>query len=1272
MNDNQFSAFTAVDDRFQQRNLTVDTDLIFRQTAENTSLSDFTQTGLEITAVDPLNGGRSLKLEHDSVTTKSFKQQFTIAPKFRGDRIFAVALVVSSEADPGNVTLKITDETGSPVDIIASEQIITDEDELTFVTSFRVPATCTELSYTIQALPQSGSPVTLIDDIVFRESTSSLLSTSVEVPADTEWESYTPTFQGLGTVTDISYEWRQVGEDIEIRGKHTTGTNTAVEARIGLPSGFTSSGTDKIPSIKLAGVLVYANNGASSGYVLIEPSATYMTLSYQSSGSAGLVKQLGSGFTNGQTQSIFAKFPCAGLTATKTKTIPLTQSSFIQEADSELKVYGYAGYGSTATRVLRFTTLQTADGDAVQYIADAVNGDRFVALKDGFYGITAYLGNSAASAARAQIAISKNATQLTTDAVSMPQTDVFLKVMQDNSVHAEVSTGSWSGPLKAGDIIRLHGDGNAPDTSYLGFSMTFAGKLKQVNVNPNSKIALPTSEVRFEGASSRGAVDVAIVRFDNIAKVRGDAFSIVNNANNGTVITVQKAGTLTVNVSLVANASPSGMFITRNLTNLTVSPTVASEILSAETGSASSSTSTSWKGDVAIGDVIRIATGNNPIAFAGNMLTLHHEEKEVAVAINNIQPQWSEEDAIVRVYGWNGFGAVNTAVVRFSSVDLNLGGKVSFTDDANLGSSFLIQEDGIYNLSCVATSNVNNDVAGFSIVKNITTSAAPSTLNCLAIIYDRSPTGTNERYLTGSVETKLLKGDVVRVTSASTILNGNNGIQFTITKVGKPNITAVDVTPFVQIPQPQKQNLVLANSPGFGSTNTLVRRFTNIQYSSGKDILRYEDSATLGASFTALKNCYVTFGYSEDGGITGQSLFNVVKNATTYTNVINTSSVEPGSGRHTVSGSIYLAAGEVLRPVVEIPARHVTSSSIVRFSITAEATSDQILTENEVISSDTLPFKFANSSEYNISTLPSSPIGTYITYTTGLNTTNVHTQTTGTNRPTQTDADMNTSGIRLFSRPYNAASLSGNPAYIAINIGKGLKGVRVFGYVGSAKSGNKVKPDQHAAYGTGSEIGAECLYDELTGIMLLDAATVWSSTITSRYWIDQTGNAQTSIYIVINASKNPALSGLNTFRSVAARGVSSTGQSIPNSGFHVVTYNAVKEYDTHGALNAATGVFTAPESGYYQASACSYFATATYAVGNSTYGTFFKNGVLTVVGNITYTDAAGSRDRTCPVSTGIYLNKGDTLDYRITNVRTAGATSLFAGTAFNYFSVHKT
>ena len=55
------------------------------------------------------------------------------------------------------------------------------------------------------------------------------------------WQSWTPTFNGLGTVTGIDFKWRQVGDSIQIKGAATSGTPTAATAYFTLPNSLSNN-----------------------------------------------------------------------------------------------------------------------------------------------------------------------------------------------------------------------------------------------------------------------------------------------------------------------------------------------------------------------------------------------------------------------------------------------------------------------------------------------------------------------------------------------------------------------------------------------------------------------------------------------------------------------------------------------------------------------------------------------------------------------------------------------------------------------------------------------------------------------------------------------------------------------------------------------------------------------------------------------------------------------------------------------------------------------
>jgi hypothetical protein len=127
--------------------------------------------------------------------------------------------------------------------------------------------------------------------------------------ADTAWAAYTPTFTGFGTVTGISFSWRRDGPDVLIRGICSTGTSTATEARLSLPSGLTASTLIGSP-LEVAGAMVRSDPGGYQGFILIEASATYVCFGQQN-GASGLTKQLGSAIGADQTMALWARIPLA-------------------------------------------------------------------------------------------------------------------------------------------------------------------------------------------------------------------------------------------------------------------------------------------------------------------------------------------------------------------------------------------------------------------------------------------------------------------------------------------------------------------------------------------------------------------------------------------------------------------------------------------------------------------------------------------------------------------------------------------------------------------------------------------------------------------------------------------------------------------------------------------------------------------------------------------------------------------------------------------------
>jgi hypothetical protein len=1204
------------------------------QTFDEVEASDFVQTGLVIVGTDTINGERSARLIHQVGTSpandQSFKQTITVDRKFRGNSM-QLSLAIQSTAAQGNVTLKVYDETNS-ANIIASEQITTGSQiisglstssgspvisgfnnvalnslkvgqrvtgsgiptdsiitavnssaltinidqnatasatvSLSFsdniarkLVNFTIPQNCASLSYTITALPESGSPETYIDDIIIELSEATLLETSVVTPNITAWQGYTPTLQGFGSPTNIEFEWRQVGENIEIRGKFIAGTTTAIEARVGLPAGSTSSDTSLIPSIQSVGHWLDGNPLVAPGLVLIEPSVNYITFGSGNGGNNSFSKLNGSAIhSSGATAfGLFASVPCSGLSATTTKTIPLTQSGLVQEDDSVLRASGNAGQVITSVVTNIPFIAQSNLGSAISW-----DGAIATVQKDGLYIFDGSVRTTGVNSG--QIFSYINGVQ-------------FLS-HSDNANAGVIVSFSGQVYLKKNDTLSFRLDSTLTLSNDASHNLTISrqGSLKQVSVNPNSKITIPTSELRFEGASTLGSTATVIVKFDTIAKLRGDAFTVESDSVLGTRITMKKAGKLDINASCSVFTNSSYLMITKNLTSLTVTPSVPSEIISASQVYATTAvTNVTGNLYVNVGDIIRIAATGVPAGDTRNVLNLSFQEQDISVSVTNTLPQFSESDSSVRVDTANGYGSTATKIRRFSNVRENIGADIEYVDSATNGASFTVKSAGIYNISYteVTSSESSGDFGISKNASNLTTNVQSLALSEVLALGATSTSVNNQNV---SWQGYLLAGDIIRPHSDATL----SGVTttFTMSKVGKPNVTGVDVTPFVNVPQPEIEAITHA-----ANASTLLDAASEYRFALGnlsttnKGIIRIEDDSTnTRTKFVANKRCTINLSCSASFSVVGWSLI-IYKNGSLFQ---VGSTVSTANFTSIVSSSFTLETGEFF----SIGGTNIATIDPLRLQITAEALSDQILTAPETFSTDTASLKYVvGTTDFatTVANLANASIGSYSTFLYPSGGSNSR-QITST-RPTQTDADMNTNGIQLFTRAYNAASTAAQPAAIAIQIGKGLKGKSIDLY----KSAGKVTAGaiDYSSLSSTAERGFTYKdYNELTGILFLDVGqSQLSSAGTSRdlVFIDQT--AQSSGYLVINASKSPALTGvpllqprIATLSDVKASGTS--GGTATSGSYQTRTLNTLS--DPMGIVTSlASNQFTLPAGEYY-------------------------------------------------------------------------------------------
>jgi hypothetical protein len=153
---------------------------------------------------------------------------------------------------------------------------------------------------------------------------SKIFGKHVKAP-NTDWQTYTPTFSaGFGTVTGIEFEYRRVGDSIDIRGKWTCGTVAASEAQIGLPASLSTADVTKIPTTRIVGQ--GAINASTVTYntfpILAQASKAYLNLGNVYTGGTSVANSPvalangNSNFTTGQQGYLFVQgIPVSGLSS---------------------------------------------------------------------------------------------------------------------------------------------------------------------------------------------------------------------------------------------------------------------------------------------------------------------------------------------------------------------------------------------------------------------------------------------------------------------------------------------------------------------------------------------------------------------------------------------------------------------------------------------------------------------------------------------------------------------------------------------------------------------------------------------------------------------------------------------------------------------------------------------------------------------------------------------------------------------------------------------
>lgn len=264
-----------------------------------------------------------------------------------------------------------------------------------------------------------------------------------------DWIAYTPVFQGLGTVTSNSAWYRRVGDSVEVWGRVTAGTTTAVPFSVGLPTGMIADGTKYVSTQtimgemqSLSGAAAWNQSAGAVGWLFANTSnAVNMNFAVATTTSALTPANGNTIISSGQ--SFAYKF-----------TVPITgwSSNTIMSNDTDTRVVTLSVQGST-TALASVANTQIVNPTVINDTHGGYNASTgvYTVPVSGYYDVYGYIGaaGSAGSANQAFIALLfKNGSQV----FSGPS------FVWNSSVSLNPSAGiSGTIQCNAGDTLALNG-----------------------------------------------------------------------------------------------------------------------------------------------------------------------------------------------------------------------------------------------------------------------------------------------------------------------------------------------------------------------------------------------------------------------------------------------------------------------------------------------------------------------------------------------------------------------------------------------------------------------------------------------------------------------------------------------------------------------------------------------------------------------------------------------------------------------------------------------
>jgi len=240
----------------------------------------------------PLSGDSDLRLVKDAVNRQGngVSIPFTIANRHLGKvlQITCDMELISGTYASGDLRISIIqDPTGTPVvlePVGTSLELGIANQRIREIATFQSHISITSYRLCIHVSSTSANAYT-VDFANFKvwEPTQSIGSVI------TDWQSYTPTIVGCGTVSTVDFRWRRAGSSMEIFGSFRTGTTTAVPIQIPLPNGLfpnlPNSANQTRNSVGIGTRAEYSST-VNSYNVIADNSLNYLTFGYLNAGSS--------------------------------------------------------------------------------------------------------------------------------------------------------------------------------------------------------------------------------------------------------------------------------------------------------------------------------------------------------------------------------------------------------------------------------------------------------------------------------------------------------------------------------------------------------------------------------------------------------------------------------------------------------------------------------------------------------------------------------------------------------------------------------------------------------------------------------------------------------------------------------------------------------------------------------------------------------------------------------------------------------------------------